>query len=167
MITLDEGIIPMNFNWRSNQPIQQGYQYNQQTSTDIFKYNDYSVVILNKLIKGIDNLIYGNARVGFSIAESIVLENSILNKCYEILNQNKRYIDRESLLKQIQQYEIMYSPIYNENCSDITNTTNYLSFNSITGKVYFNPASLQNIVYSWLNENGFVNSNVNVIQING
>lgn len=167
MITLDESIIPMNFNWRSSNTQYNNYNTNTNNYND--KYNDYSVVILNKLIKGIDSLIYGNSHPGFTIDESVILENSILNKCYEILNNNKSYINGETLLSQVQQYNIMYYPIYIDNCNsnNITNTTTYLSFNQEAGKIFFNPASLQNIIYNWLNENTFVCSNANVIQING
>lgn len=167
---IDEGIVPMNFDWRSeiNKP-----QRSNVTLDDIFitqdpnkeirnkiksnemQYRNNANMILGTCITAANNLIIGNSRKGITETDISILQNSIYNKIYEILNGYSQQIDNGILLEQIRYAANIYYNEYQQNCirNGIKCSTDMLAWNSDNGVIMFNPRFIVSIVEAWTNSN--------------
>lgn len=109
--------------------------------------------ILGVCMQAIDNLITGNKRVGFNYEDSIILYNSIKNKCNEILNQSATSIHNDILIEQAQIYQNLYANQYSQDVvrHKLEWASNTIGFNTNEGIVKFNPHGLYDIVCNWCN----------------
>ena len=171
---IDEGIIPMDFDWRSSmQTVNHSYG-NNITLDDIFNkpdiikqqeksrvkqeelnYRRNANAIIEQCTNGINNLIIGNSKHGITQTDIIILENSITNRLYEILNRNCTLIDNNIILEQIRYATNMYYNEFCQNCirNNIADTDNMLAYNSDTGTILFNPRYMVSIIESWVFSN--------------
>lgn len=107
--------------------------------------------ILGICMQAIDNLITGNKRVGFTYEDSIILYNSIKNKCNEILNKSASSIYNDILIEQAELYQNLYITQYSQDVVryKLEWASNTISFNTNEGIVKFNPHGLYDIVCEW------------------
>lgn len=107
--------------------------------------------VLGECMQSIDNLITGNKRIGFTYEDSIILYNSIKNKCNEILNKYATSINNDILIEQAQVYQNLYSNQYSKDVVryKLEWASNTIGFNTNEGIVKFNPNGLYDIVCSW------------------
>ena len=183
---IQEGLLPMNFNiQQAKQAIQknnltgQDGQFNPMINMNdpevaarfaaqkkrdeesarqqrIENYKQYSRNILFKVSNAVLNLIKGNAHPNFTEQNQKLLQISIENKIYEILNENKLQIDNNILLNtylvmlvfQRDEYN-KYTNIHKFESSSIST----IGYNSETGIIMANPDYIYGIVHKWCVEN--------------
>lgn len=175
---VEEGLIPLNYNFNiAKQQVTLNQEYNptlnindpmvahaiqkqreREALSNIMQqkanYKGYANMILNELMKAIDQLIIGNTKKGFNYDDSLILLNSIRNKCNEILNTRKLYIDNDIIIEQATLFQSMYENQYVQDCMryKLKYQSNTISFNSDEGIVKFNPHGLYDIVCDWCNK---------------
>lgn len=179
---LTEGLIPMGFNFQQAKqqiygPTDDTYQnYNPMVNMNdpmvahaIKKQKEREALsarmqneqyakaaatkVLGVCMQAVDNLITGNKRIGFTYEDSIILYNSIKNKCNEILNRSATSINNNILMEQAQVYQNLYANQYSQDVVryKLEWASNTIGFNTNEGIVKFNPHGLFDIVCEWCN----------------
>lgn len=179
---IQEGLLPMNFNiQQAKQAIQknnltgQDGQFNPMINMNdpevaarfaaqkkrdeesarqqrIENYKQYSRNILYKVSNAVLNLIKGNAHPNFTEQNQKLLQISIENKIYEILNENKLQIDNNILLSTYMENMVFLRDEYSKNISIHkfeSNSVSTIGYNSETGVVMANPDYIYGIVHKW------------------
>lgn len=122
----------------------------------IENYKQYSRNILFKVNNAVLNLIKGNAHPNFTEQNQRLLQISLENKIYEILNENKLQIDNNILLNVYLEMLIFqrdeYSKYVNIHKFE-SNSINTIGYNKETGVVMANPDYIYGIVHKWCVEN--------------
>ena len=182
---IQEGLLPMNFNFKQakqtyqNNLTGQDGQFNPMINMNdpevaarfaaqkkrdeesirqqrIENFKQYSRNILFKVNNAVLNLIKGNAHPNFNETNQRLLQISIENKIYEILNENRLQIDNNILLNTYLEMLVFQRDEY----SKYTNIHKFeadsistIGYNSETGVVMANPDYIYGIVHKWCIEN--------------
>lgn len=182
---IQEGLLPMNFNFKQAKQVYQNNltgqdgQFNPMINMNdpevaarfaaqkardeesarqqrIENYKQYSRNILYKVNNGVLNLIKGSAHPNFNETNQRLLQISIENKIYEILNENRLQIDNNILLNTYIENLVF---LRDEYCKNITihkfesKSVATIGYNSETGVVMANPDYIYGIVHKWCVEN--------------
>lgn len=182
---IQEGLLPMNFNFKQAKQVYQNNltgqdnQFNPMVNLNdpmvaaqmaakkkrdeesarqqrIENYKQYSRNILYKVNNAVLNLIKGNAHPNFTEQNQKLLQISIENKIYEILNESRLQIDNNILLNTYIENLVFLRDEYNK-YKDIhkfeSSSISTIGYNSETGVVMANPDYIYGIVHKWCVEN--------------
>ena len=164
---IQENFFPINHNFaKDKERIQNniGYQFEPNNSlrkTDPalekqVKFTNYARNILIQVNNGVYGLVRGNAKVNFNESNQKLLEISVENKIYEILNSNKLYIDNNILLNIYNENLVFLKQEYAKNIQIHAleeSSISTIGYNSGTGIVMVNPDFIHNILRKWAVEN--------------
>ena len=118
----------------------------------IENYKQYSRNILWKVGNAVLNLIKGNAHPNFTEQNQQLLQISLENKIYEILNENKLQIDNNILISTYLTVLPFQRDEYNKNITIHkfeSTSVSTIGYNSESGVVMANPDYIYGIVHKW------------------
>lgn len=164
---MNEGIIPLNYNF--NKQLTKQQEYNQQNQ----EYEPYLIKIhANRILKEldtkIDNLIRGNMTQNLTCQSIDILENSIENKVNEFLNQST-YVLLKNYNLLLQSYDVLSQKItqFESNCKKNNLTKSiYVAYNLENRIIISNPSGIESIINTWVNRKSNTtmnNQNINMI----
>ena len=164
-MNLNEGIIPLNYNFNKQTSTQQAVQ-NQEYEPYLIKI--HADRILKELDTKIDNLIRGNITQHLTRQSIDILENSIENKVNEFLNQSTYVLSKNySLL--LQSYDVLSQKIkrFESDCKKNNLTKSiYVAYNLENRIIISNPRGIESIINTWVNRKSNTtmnNQNINMI----
>lgn len=168
-IKLDEGIIPMNFNFnQAKQAMTKTIDNNinhhllnpdavitpePDTKLELErKYRMYARQLLNTVYNVITNMIKGHTSSSFNEDKAYLLEISIENKINEILNGHSQQINNEYILEELRNVQNITRIEYHTNIQRYgLNDLGKIAYNT-NGVIIVNPDFLYDIVQKWVYE---------------
>lgn len=151
---INEGIIPLNFNFKTYTN-----SYNSSINNKILQDNSNNV--FNICINSINNLILGNSISTFNTTDTCLLENSIRNKIKEILDSCALNISKQRILDLATNYVLLNQHNYANDIKryNLDTTNYYIGINLSNNIIKVNPKLLHNIISNWYATNS-VNPNL-------
>jgi hypothetical protein len=175
---IDEGLLPMNFNFNNRRNINgQDNQFNPSINPNdpmvqaeltakkkrdeesakqqrIANYTQYARNIIYKIMNCVNNIVVGHRSSTFSEANEELLCISIENKIYELLRENKLYIDNNIFIRVINEMQYFAKEEYQSNIKRYNlQYTNKVAFNNESRTLFVNPDFSFGIIIKWINEN--------------